>query len=135
LRSGVFNVCPMDIERKRMISEILFNKSGITSSLSMPVNGTALFSHMPKSNRGIIDVSISNVTGTSGNTFIACIQGRLSDDQEFVNVLLNDTESEFQLTTAVTAITFEDIQLFPQMRAQIVSCSFASVDFLVRIGH
>ena len=118
-----------------MISEILFNKGGISSSTSMPVNGTALFSQMPKSNRGIIDVSISNVTGTSGNTFIACIQGRLSDDQEFVNVLLNDTESEFQLTSAVRAITFEDIQLFPQMRAQIVSCSFVSVDFLVRIGH
>lgn len=119
-----------------MISEILFNKGGITSSTSMPVNGTALFSQMPKSNRGIIDVSISNVIfGLSGGTFIACIQGRLSDDQEFVNVLLNDTQSEFQLTTAVPAITFEDIQLFPQMRAQIVSCSFASVDFLVRIGH
>ena len=117
-----------------MITERLMNKN-IGSAGSFPILGPTKNIPMPKSYRGVVDVKLTNATGTALNSLVARIQGRLSPEQEFVDVLLNNSNDEFQLNINIPGLTFEDIQLYPEMRVKVISNSFINADLTVFLGH
>lgn len=83
-------------------------------------NGSSFSFEMPKSNRGIVTFEMgSNTVGLNPNIKLE-LQGRLSDAMDFVPVFLTDSATQANLTPNTDIKTFEDIQMFPQMRACLV---------------
>jgi hypothetical protein len=97
------------------------------AAASETVTGDVFQVHMPKSNRGI--VQMTTTTGHSSGSVALTLQGRLSPDADFVAV----DSSSITLTSAGTDAR-EDIQLFPEMRAVVVCGSTDSTTYIVQLG-
>lgn len=98
-------------------------------------NGSSFTFEMPKSNRGIVTFEMGNNTvGLNPNVTLE-LQGRLSDAMDFVPVFLTDSDTQATLTPNTDIKTFEDIQMFPQMRACLVGLNnVAQTDVTVTIS-
>ena len=110
-----------------MITKTLIPTTAIATET---VTGDTVPVHMPKSNRGILQVTL-----TSGNSNISTVAvvlyGRLSADMDWVPV-----DSASISFTASGTDAKEDIQLFPEMRA-IAVCQKQSTDsfnYTVELG-
>ena len=100
-----------------MITEILANKAITDDSdvfEAVPFN-------MPKSYRGIISFEVANFIGSIGASVTLAVEGRLSSLMDWNQVDLTGSVSTAVLNDSTDIKIFEDIQVFPQMRAQVVS--------------
>ncbi len=97
------------------------------AAASETVTGNVFEVHMPKSNRGVVQMT-STSGHTSGN-IVLTLQGRLSSDMDFVEV----DSSSITLSAAGTDAK-EDIQLFPEMRAKVVCGTAESTTYIVQLG-
>tara|TARA_R100000808_G_scaffold24223_2_gene55260 strand:- start:3960 stop:4307 length:348 start_codon:yes stop_codon:yes gene_type:complete len=98
--------------------------------------GSTFVPPMVKGNRGVVDFKLKATTGGSGTSRVTIrLQGRLSENQDWVDVMLDDTSWYCELGTSLPGLTFQDIQLFPEMRANISAQNFTSATILVLLGH
>ena len=91
------------------------------------VTGSTFYIHMPKSNRGIVQMT-STANHASGN-LVLTLWGRLSSDMAWVEV----DGSGFTLSSTGTNAV-EDIQLFPEMYAKVVCGTTQSYTYIVQLG-
>lgn len=113
-----------------MKTTILFNSSSTGSS-----DGSTYFFEMPKSNRGVAHFKLGTTSGGSGSsTAIGKIQGRLSDLVDWVDIDLSGSTSS-TLESSADNHTYQDIQMYPQMRASVDSNGFTSANFTVYVSN
>lgn len=99
----------------------------VAKSAGATTNSEVFDFHMPKGNRGLVMYMVSGYGG-SGN--ITCkLQGRTNADMDFV-----DVGSTSKNISSNTVSSQEDIQLFPQMRAEITTAAGASGTVSVHVG-
>ena len=86
-------------------------------------NGDAVVFHMPDSNRGILNCRYTASTGTPTlDTLIELeLQGRLSSRMGWVTVDISSVTDTVALKTSMQSQTFQDIQVFPEMRISVSS--------------
>ncbi|QDP59100.1 MAG: hypothetical protein Unbinned1446contig1001_25 [Prokaryotic dsDNA virus sp.] len=92
--------------------------------------------HMSKGTRGVIDFRLtSHGTGATGSAVTLRLQGRLSKEQDFVDVFLTDIADHCEVNSGIPGLTFEDVQLFPEMRVLITANDFISATIQSFLGH
>ena len=114
-----------------MMTHELMNKT-----LSVAESGSGVSFEMPKSNRGIVHMSIENESASGGGAKAEVhIQGRLSPSQGWVDINLNSSSTFADLTATIDSLTFQDIQVFPEMRANISTFTFTQADVYIVVGN
>ena len=99
----------------------------VAKSAGATTNSEVFDFHMPKGNRGIVMYMVASYSG-SGN--ITCkLQGRTNADMDFV-----DVGSSSKNISSSTAVSQEDIQLYPQMRAVITTAGGTTGTVSVHVG-
>jgi HSP20 family molecular chaperone IbpA len=86
-------------------------------------NGDAVVFHMPEGSRGILNCRYTASAGlpTTDTMIQMRLQGRLSSRMEWVTVDISSTTDDVSLKAAMPAQTFQDIQVFPEMRISVLS--------------
>tara|TARA_R100000808_G_scaffold24223_2_gene55259 strand:- start:3436 stop:3762 length:327 start_codon:yes stop_codon:yes gene_type:complete len=97
------------------------------AAASETVTGSTFQIHMPKSNRGI--VQMTSTSGHTANNITLTLYGRLSSDMDWVEV----SGSAITLSAAGTDAV-EDIQLFPEMYAKVACATTESTTYIVQLG-
>tara|TARA_R100001591_G_scaffold64281_1_gene74068 strand:- start:1707 stop:2060 length:354 start_codon:yes stop_codon:yes gene_type:complete len=98
-------------------------KTLLDETLTGPKNGGVVYFHMPDGTRGILNCRYTDVqfTPTTGNLIQLKLQGRLSSRMEWVTVDISDASDTVSLKTTLQSQTFQDIQVFPEMRISVLS--------------
>jgi hypothetical protein len=116
-----------------MKTKELFNKTVGTPTGN---EGPIFSPPMSKGYRGVIDFEMTGYTGgTSSSRLTTRLQGRLSEDQGWVDVFLDDSSDHCELSIALPRLTFQDVQLFPEMRVSITGNGFIDATLLALLGH
>ena len=98
----------------------------ISKTLLAAEAGDVKYFHMPKSSRGIVHFNVSSGTGTGSRKAEVRLQGRLSEDQGWVDVELDDSSDFADLDNTIPSLTFQDVQIFPEMRANVSTLTYLS---------
>tara|TARA_R100000808_G_scaffold13906_2_gene33329 strand:- start:19721 stop:20044 length:324 start_codon:yes stop_codon:yes gene_type:complete len=96
-------------------------------SVSADTQSSAVTLHMPKTIRGIVQYRTSSYSGLTNIIFK--LQGRLSEDMEWIDVANTSKTHTSDTTTGV-----EDITLYPLMRCHMNITGTGSVTVDVQIG-
>jgi len=94
--------------------------------------GSILYLEMPKNTRGVAQATVVNMGGTTSLT--VKLQGRVNSEVDWIDV---DSGAFSAITNTGTANTetLTDIQLYPQMRAQVLTNAPSfTVQLYVTIG-
>ena len=90
--------------------------------------------NMPKSPRGIVHFNASATSGTVVAKAEVRLQGRLSSEQGWVDVLLDGTADYADVTDTIPSLTFQDIQIFPEMRANVTTFTYLSATIKIIVS-
>ena len=90
-------------------------------------NSSVFDFHMPKGNRGLVIFKVASYGGSGNVTFK--LQGRTNSEMDWV-----DVGSTTKNISSSTTSTQEDIQLFPQMRAEVTTGASATGTVTVHVG-
>lgn len=108
-----------------MITKVMVD--AVAKSAGATTNSEVFDFHMPKGNRGLVMYKVASYGG-SGN--ITCkLQGRTNANMDWV-----DVDNTSKNLSSNTADAVEDIQLFPQMRAEITTAAGASGTVSIHVG-
>ena len=118
-----------------MITTKIFDKA-VSAIPTGGAPGNTKQIHISKGTRGVIDFRLTATgSGATGSAVTLRLQGRLSENQDFVDVFLTDTANHCDLTDTIPGLTFEDVQLFPEMRILITANQWTSATIQSFLGH
>ena len=96
-------------------------------SVTADTQSASVTLHMPKTIRGIVQYRTTSFSGLTNIVFK--LQGRLSEDMEWI-----DVSSSTKTHTSSTTTGVEDITLYPLMRCDMDVTGTGSVTVDVQIG-